>query len=75
MLVGDLIYNDDFDANLDYAIYDCTEDGKQWHNAEVIHSTKENNHRKPLDRILDMKVKYLTIENNCLIIEARKGNT
>ena len=30
MLVGDLIYNDDFDANLDYAIYDCTEDGKQY---------------------------------------------
>ena len=75
MLVGDLIYNDDFDANLNYAVYDCTEDGKQWHNSKVIHSTKENGYSKPLDKILDMKVKYLTIENDCLIIEARKDNT
>lgn len=29
MLIGDLIYNNDFDANLNYAIYDCTEDDKQ----------------------------------------------
>ena len=75
MLVGDLIYNDGFDTNLNYAIYDCTEDGKQWHNSEVIHSTEKDGYSKPLDRILDMKVKYLTIENNYLIIEARKDNT
>lgn len=27
MLVGDLIYSDDFDANCNYAVYDCR-DGK-----------------------------------------------
>lgn len=69
MIVGDLIYNDDFDTNLNYAIYDC-KDGKQWHKANVLWSTKENGFHKPLDKILDMKVGYVTIDNNVLIIEA-----
>ena len=30
MLVGDLVYSDDFDCNCNYAIYDCTDEGKQY---------------------------------------------
>ena len=40
MLVGDLVYNDDFVCNCNYTIYDCTEDGKQWGDvANIIFST------------------------------------
>lgn len=43
MLVGDLVYNDNFDCNCNYEVYDCTEDGKQWGDgAEPIFSTKVN---------------------------------
>lgn len=39
MLVGDLVYNDNFDCNCNYAIYDATE-GKQWADgAECLFST------------------------------------
>ena len=59
MLVGDLVYSDDFDCNCNYDIYDCTEAGKQYGDgAELIFSTKRNGFRKPLDRILDMKIIY-----------------
>ena len=71
MLVGDLIYNDDFDCNCNYVIYDCTEEGLQYGDgAEVIFSTKTDGFVKPLDCILDMKIKYITISERRLIIEA-----
>ena len=71
MLVGDLIYNDDFDCNCNYAIYDCTEDGTQWSDgAELIFSTEINGFTKPLNKILDMKIKYITISEMVIIIEA-----
>lgn len=70
MLVGDLVYNDDFDCNCNYAIYDCTQDGIQWDEAKVVHSTMEHGYNKPLNYILDMKIKYITISNKVLIIEA-----
>lgn len=69
MLVSDLVYNDDFDCNCNYEIYDCTEEGKR---AEVIFSTKIDGFKKPLDAILDMKIKYITTNENTIIIEATK---
>lgn len=73
MLVGDLVYNDDFDCNCNYEIYDCTEEGKQWGDgAEVIFSTKTDGFKKPLDAILDMKIKYITTNENAIIIEATR---
>ena len=73
MLVGDLVYNDDFDCNCNYEIYDCTEEGKQWGDgAEVIFSTKTDGFKKPLDVILDMKIKYITTNENAIIIEATR---
>lgn len=64
MLVGDLIYNDNFDCNCNYAIYDCTEGGVQWDEAKIIHSTIQHGYSKPKDAILDMKIKYITTSDN-----------
>lgn len=42
MLVGDLVYSDDFDCNCNYDIYDCTEAGKQYGDgAELIFQHKK----------------------------------
>ena len=73
MLVGDLVYNDDFDCNCNYEVYDCTEDGKQWGDgAELIFSTKVNGFTKPLNSILDMKIKYITTNEMAIVIEATR---
>ena len=73
MLVGYLVYNDDFDCNCNYEIYDCTEDGKQYGDgAEVIFSTRVDGYKKPLDSILDMKIKYITTIDYTIIIEATR---
>lgn len=72
MLVGDLIYNDNFDCNCNYAIYDCTEGGVQWDEAKIIHSTIQHGYSKPKDAILDMKIKYITTSDNILIVEATR---
>ena len=51
MLVGDLVYNDNFDCNCNYAIYDATE-GKQWADgAKCLFSTIRDGWNKPLDNI------------------------
>ena len=72
MVVGDLVYNDDFDCNCNYDIYDCS-DGKQYDNgAELIFCTQRDGFNKPLDRILDMKIKYITTQNSTIVIEAAK---
>lgn len=72
MLVGDFIYNDDFDVNCNVAVYDCTEDDVDWHTAEKIYETFVNK-SKPLDAIMDMKIKYVTIDNNhTIVIEATR---
>lgn len=42
MLVGDLVYSDDFDCNCNYAIYDCTDGTQYGDGAECIFSTAEN---------------------------------
>lgn len=70
MLVGDLIYSDDFDLNCNYAVYDC-HNGKQWSEAPILFNTAKNGYGKPLDKILDMHVGYITISDNVLIIEAK----
>lgn len=73
MLVGDLVYNDDFDCNCNYEVYDCTEYGKQYGDgAEVIFSTKVNGFTKPLNSVLDMKIKYITTSEMTIIIEATR---
>ena len=70
MVVGDLVYNNDFDCNCNYAIYDCS-DGKQYGDgAKLIFSTKKDGFDKPLNWILNMKIKYITIQDSAIVIEA-----
>lgn len=69
MLVGDLVYSD-FDFNCNYDIYDCTK--KDRDETEIIFSTKRDGFKKPLDNILDMKIKYITTSGSTIIIEATR---
>lgn len=71
MLVGDLIYNDDFDVNCNYSIYDCTEGKAHNDGAEIIFSTKTDGFIKPRPKILDMEISYITIEDSTIVIEAK----
>lgn len=74
MLVGDLIYNDSFDCNCDYQIYDCSDPDVQWGEAgsHLLFCTARDGFHKPLDKILDMEIAYITLHNSRLIIEAKK---
>ena len=74
MLVGDLIYNNDFDCNCNIEIYDCTKNGLQYGDgAEIIFSTAREGWHKPLDEILDMKIKYITTNKDmAIVIEATR---
>ena len=71
MLVGNLVYNDNFDCNCNYEIYDCT-NAESWHEAKCIFSTKVDGWHKPLDSILDMEIAYITTNDNMIIIEAKR---
>lgn len=76
LLVGDLVYNDDFDCNCNYRIYDCTAKDTCWHDedAVVLWDTVKDGWRKPLDTILDMRIKYITTDIDAvIIIEAMEG--
>lgn len=74
MLVGDLVYNDYFDCNCNYRVYDCTaEDTHYDKGAKCIYDAVRDGNRKPLDAVLDMQVLYLTVTDNCIIIEAGRN--
>ena len=68
LLVGDLIYDDELDLNCNYVVYDCRYD-VSWQEAEVLYDSEIDKY-KPLDIIVDMCVKCITITENKLIIEA-----
>lgn len=60
MLVGDLVYNDELECDCNYEIHDGT---------ELLFSTKTDGLKKPLDCILDRKVKQVTVNMDTMIIE------
>lgn len=41
-----------------------------WHEAEVLYDSEEDRFSKPLDVVLDMRIKNISISENRLIIEA-----
>lgn len=71
MLVGDLIYNDDFLVNTNVAVFDCSGTDASWHEKEAVFDSRRNLH-KPLDAILDLKIKNITTDGDCIIIEGEK---
>lgn len=66
LLVGDLIFDEDVELNCNYVIYDCRY-SDSWQ--EVLYDSEVDKF-KPLDIILDMRVKCITVSENKLIIEA-----
>ena len=66
MIVGDLIYNDDFDCNCNYAIYDVEDEAK------LLFSTKRDGFNKPLNWILELKKKCITINNSVHALEVTR---
>lgn len=76
MLVGDLIYNDDFLVNTNVAVFlfDCSGTDASWHEKEAVFDSRRDGWHKPLAAILDLKIKYITTDDNCIIIEGEKRN-
>ena len=72
MLLGDLIYDNDIDTNCVIEVYDCTDPNVQPNNQAPLIYTNKDNYHKPLDKVLDMTVTYITVINNKLIIEVTK---
>ena len=72
MTVRNIIYNDTFDFTANFAIYECPP-GTCWQTVEPVFSTAKDPWPDPWGRIMDMTVKYLTIHNNALIIEATRN--
>ena len=72
MTIRELLNNNDFDVNSDYIIYDCRNTNKTWHEADVLLDSFRNGRYITSDRILDMRIKYVTIdiEKGCLVVEA-----
>lgn len=69
MLIKDLICNDNFDVNCNYAIYDCR-NNKTWHETKRIYYS---NCDTIADWILNLSIGYITIDTKrkCLVIEAK----
>ena len=69
LCVGDLIFDEDVGLSCHYIVYDCRND-KSWHEAEALYDSIEDRFSKPLDVVLDMRIKNISISENKLIIEA-----
>lgn len=42
MLVGDLVYNDDFDINTNYAVFDCSVNTEEtWHDKDPVFDSRK----------------------------------
>lgn len=64
-----MIFDEDVELNCHYTVYDCRND-KSWQEAEVLYDSIEDRFSKPLDVVLDMRIKNISISENKLIIEA-----
>lgn len=74
MLVGDLVYNLDFELNSNYYVYDCTDATKSesWRDAACVYNSEIDGWGEPPDEVFSMEICYLTITDNILRIEAKK---
>lgn len=72
MLVGDLVDNHEFDINCNFEIYDCTKRGTDWNDGgKKIFSTIDDGWVIPGDKILEMRVQYMTLDlsRQAIVIE------
>lgn len=69
MLVKDFLDNVEFDINCYCDVYDCT-DCESWHEANVILTAYDHVTTYPLGKIDGYKIKYITTNNDRIVIEA-----
>lgn len=74
MIVGDLVYNYDFDFDVDYEIWGCS--SLEWlcnGKPTLLYSSVEQKWRKPLDELLDKEIMYVcsNAAKNVLEIKVR----
>lgn len=67
MLVGDLVYNESFDFDCDYEIYDQ----QRGRGASPIFSKEQNHFRKPPYSVLDMEIEHIEVRGGTIIVSAR----
>ena len=70
MLVGDIIYNDDFDCSCPIEVHKYTSETEQKRCEDTLIYNNHVGFSKPPCAILDIKVKYITVIDNTLFIEA-----
>lgn len=67
MKIRDFLRNDDFDVNTNVRIFDGTE--KTWEEAELLYRGFGSSDVP--DEILDMEIKYITTDDDCIVIEGK----
>lgn len=67
MVLGDVVYNNDFDTNLHYKVFHGVWDD----DGTMLWNTLENGYDKPSDALLNRKIVYMTIDidEGSLVIE------
>lgn len=66
MKIRDFLRNDEFDVNTNVKIFDGTD--KTWEEAELLYRGFGHSADVP-DDILDMDIKYITTDGDCIVIE------
>lgn len=74
LTVGDILNNQEFDFNANFAIYECSKD-VTWNDLDApAYDTKlcDKDNKIPLESFYDCEIRYMTIHDHTLIIEVGK---
>lgn len=74
LTVGDILNNQEFDFNANFAIYECSKD-VTWNDLDApAYDTKlsDKDNKTPLELLYDREIEYMTIHDHTLIIEVGK---
>lgn len=74
LTVGDILNNQEFDFNANFAIYECSKD-VTWNDLDApAYDTKlcDKDNKIPLESFYDCEIRYMTIHDHALIIEVGK---
>lgn len=74
LMVGDILNNQEFDFNANFAIYECSKD-VTWNDLDApVYDTKlsDKDNKTPLELLYDREIEYMTIHDHTLIIEVGK---
>ena len=69
MKLKELVNNEMFDLNCNYAVYECPKEGTCWETGTRVFTTAKD--FCPPEEILQKEIKYITEHSHFLIIEVR----